>query len=43
MERKRENGQLLLFDGQSTDDKDYAIVFSMMFWSDVCLVSFIRN
>jgi hypothetical protein len=32
MERKeRENGQLLLFDGQSTDDKDYAIVFSMIF------------
>jgi hypothetical protein len=30
-ERQRENGQLLLFDGQSIDDKDYAIVFSMMF------------
>ena len=26
-----ENGQLLLFDGQSRDDKDYAIVFSQMF------------
>ncbi len=29
-ERERKNGQLLLFDGQSTDDKDYAIVFSMI-------------
>jgi hypothetical protein len=23
---ERENGQLLLFDGQSIDDKDYAII-----------------
>lgn len=30
-ERKRENGQLLLFDGQSTDDKHYAIVIAMVF------------
>jgi hypothetical protein len=29
-QRERKNGQLLLFDGQSTDDKDYAIVFSMI-------------
>lgn len=36
---ERENGQLLLFDGQSIDDKDYAIVFPMMFWSTVCLFS----
>jgi hypothetical protein len=42
-ERERENSQLLLFDGQSTDDKDYAIVFSLMFWSDAYLYSFIRK
>jgi hypothetical protein len=31
-EREREkNGQLLLFDGQSTDDKDYAITLSIVF------------
>ena len=30
---QKENGQLLLFDGQSLDDKDHAIVFSQMFWS----------
>lgn len=29
--KERENGQLLLFDGQSIDDKDYAIVLSIVF------------
>jgi hypothetical protein len=38
--RKRENGQLLLFDGQSIDDKDYAITISKVFLSDACLSLF---
>ncbi len=42
-EEKRENGQLLLFDGQLTDDKDYAIVFFMMFWSNMYLFLFIHG
>ena len=35
--KERENGQLLLFDGQSIDDKDYAIALSIVFWSNACL------
>jgi hypothetical protein len=34
---ERENGQLLLFDGQSIDDKDYAIILFIVFSSDACL------
>jgi len=29
--KERENGQLLLFDGQSIDDKDYAITLAIVF------------
>ena len=28
-EKEKENGQFLLFDGQSIDDKDYAIILSI--------------